>query len=102
MPETIRRRWETSLTAVDRELIEAHFEQCAAAAGEDSFSGFLRRCIHRSGRPVTALGHVTGIDPQKLAQFLRGMGELQSREIDGLVSALDVELLGSSRAAPSR
>jgi hypothetical protein len=99
MPESVQQRWQQSLAAVDRDLAEQHFAQCAAAADEDSFSGFLRRCIHRGGRSITVLARSAGVEPGRLTQFLRGEGELQTGEIDQLLASLGVELIGSGRAS---
>lgn len=95
MPQAIRERWETALQALDPAQIEGDFAACEAAAREPSFSGFVRRSVHRTGSPLTQIAEETGISVQRLANFLRGRGNLDNLELDRLLDALGIELLGT-------
>ncbi len=89
--------WEQSAAEVDRVQIELTLAKSAAAAAEDSFSGFVRRCVRQGGRPVSLLADEAHVDLQRLAHFLQGEGSLDTTEIDRLLSTLGVEVLASGR-----
>lgn len=95
MPQAIRERWETALKALDPAQIEGDFAACEAAAREPSFSGFVRRSVHRAGLPLTQIEEQTGIPARRLADFLRGRGSLDNLELDRLLDTLGIELLGT-------
>jgi hypothetical protein len=95
MPPDIRKRWEESLAAISRDEAEASFAKTRVAAAEDTFSGFVRRCVHRGGKPITTLVDEAKIDQRRLAVFIHGEGPLDSPEIDRLLNVLGVELVGS-------
>lgn len=86
---------ETALKALDPAQIEGDFAACEAAAREPSFSGFVRRSVHRAGLPLTHVAEQTGISAPRLANFLRGRGSLDNLEIDRLLNVLGIELLGT-------
>jgi hypothetical protein len=94
MPADIRHRWEQSVAAANPSEIDALRAKSAAAAAEDNFSGFVRRCIHRGGRPVSRLADAAGVDLLRLGAFLHGDGLLDSDELDRLLQTLGMELMG--------
>ncbi len=96
MPPDVKARWEKSLAAVDPQSINAQLAKTEAAAAEENFSGFLRRCVHQSGKTLTTLVSEAHVDRERLALFLRGEGLLDTAEIDHLLMVLDVELTPSS------
>jgi hypothetical protein len=63
------------------------------AADEDTFSGELRRRIHRGGVPITEIIRRSGIDPIDLDEFLTGERTLPSSDIDQLVEVLGCKLV---------
>lgn len=95
MPPDVLQRWEQALASIDPESILIDLAKATAAAKETTFSGFLRRCLHRAGRPISSLGVEADISTERLAAFLHGEGVLESDEIDRLLSHLDVEVMGS-------
>lgn len=95
MPPDVQQRWEQALTSIDPESVLLDLAKATAAAKEPNFSGFLRRCLHRSGRPISSLGVDADISAERLAAFLHGEGLLESNEIDRLLSCLEVEMMGS-------
>jgi hypothetical protein len=92
MPPDVLQRWKESLAAIDPVQVEASFAKTQAAAAEDSFSGLVRRCVQRGGKPITTLVHEAQIELRRLADFIHGEGTLDTAEIDRLLSALGVEL----------
>lgn len=96
MPPDVKARWEKSLSAINEQTINTQFEKTEAAAAEENFSGFLRRCIHQSGKTLTTLVGESHVDRERLALFLRGEGLLDTAEIDRLLMVLAVELTPSS------
>ncbi len=95
MPPDVQQRWEQALASIDPESVLIDLARATAAAKEPTFSGFLRRCLHRAGRPISSLGVEADISTERLAAFLHGEGVLESDEIDRLLSHLDVEVMGS-------
>lgn len=93
MPPELRHRWEELLIGLQPEQINSNFDKSASAAAEQSFSGFVRRSVHRRRKPLTLLASETTIDPQRLAHFMRGEGELSAAEVGRLLQAVDVELV---------
>ena len=96
MPPEVKARWEKSLAAVDLQSVTDRFAIVESAAAEDNFSGFLRRCIHQSGKTMSLLVGEANVDRDRLSSFLRGEGLLDSAEIDRLLAALTIELTPSS------
>lgn len=96
MPEHLQRIWEQSMAAVDPQQIEADFEKSQAAAAEDSFSGFVRRCVRRQSKPWSLIARTAGLDAQRLARFMHGEGSLDTQEVDRLLVVLGVELIGAT------
>lgn len=93
MPPDLRKRWEEALAGVDHGRIDANLAKTEAAAAEDSFSGFVRRSVHRRRKPLSVLAKETDIELQPLAHFMRGEGELNAAEIGRLLEAVGVELV---------
>lgn len=96
MAPDVKARWEKSLSAVDPQLVNVQFAKAEAAAAEENFSGFLRRCIHQSGKTLTTLVEESHVDRDRLSSFLRGEGLLDTAEIDRLLLVLAVDLTPSS------
>ena len=69
------------------ELAERH-ERMIEAKEEDTFSGHLRRAVHRSGRLVREIAAEAGVSPQVLCEFLEGSRTLRSDVLDRLAQAL--------------
>jgi len=92
MPSEVKIRWEKSLAALDPQSVNDRFMIVEAAAVEDNFSGFLRRCIHQSGKTMSLFVTEANVDRERLAAFLRGEGLLDSAEIDRLLSVMTIEL----------
>jgi len=95
MPPDVRRRWEEAVRSVNPTQVESDFSACEAAAKEASFSGFVRRSVHRAGSPITAIADQASIDSSRLVHFLRGTGTLENQELDRLLIALGIELIGT-------
>ena len=96
MPADTRQHWEQGLKSLDLPQIESAFADCEAAAREASFSGFVRRSIHQAALPLSLIAERSQIGKQRLADFLRGRGTLESLELDRLLEILGVELVTSS------
>lgn len=62
------------------------------AKGEDTFSGHLRRAIHRSGRLVRDLAAEAGVSSQVLCEFLEGTRTLRSDVLDRLAQAVHAKI----------
>ncbi len=90
--------WEESRVGIDRTQIEADLAKSAAAAAEDSFSGFVRRCIRHGSRPISLIAEDARVDVQRLAAFLHGEEALDTTEVDRLLATLGVELLACGKA----
>jgi len=73
------------------ELCERH-ERMVEAKGEDTFSGHLRRAIHRSGRIVRDLAAEAGVSSQVLCGFLEGTRTLRSDVLDRLAQAVHAKI----------
>jgi hypothetical protein len=99
MPAELQRQWEEDLAAIDRDEVEASFAKSAAAAAEDSFSGYVRRCVHAGDKPLTVLVDETQIDQQRFADFMHGEGLLDTAEVDRLLAALGVALPAAASVA---
>jgi hypothetical protein len=69
------------------ELNERH-DRMVEAKGEETFSGHLRRAIHRSGRLVREIAAEAGISSQTLCEFLEGTRTLRSDVLDRLAQAV--------------
>ena len=69
------------------ELSERH-ERMVEAKGEETFSGHLRRAIHRSGRLVREIAADAGVPSQVLCEFLEGTRTLRSDVLDRLAQAV--------------
>ena len=65
------------------ELNERH-DRMVEAKGEETFSGHLRRAIHRSGRLVREIAAEAGVSSQVLCEFLEGTRTLRSDVLDRL------------------
>jgi hypothetical protein len=59
-----------------------------AAAEEDTFSGALRRAVHKHELSLDQIARRTGISEDELDDFLTGEKSLPSHVIDRLVQAL--------------
>ncbi|MFV1968941.1 MAG: helix-turn-helix domain-containing protein [Pirellulaceae bacterium] len=88
-PELLEQlRRERALVAEELgELSEKH-DQMVEAKGEETFSGHLRRAIHRSGRLVREIAAEAGVSSQVLCEFLEGTRTLRSDVLDRLAQAL--------------
>lgn len=73
------------------ELAERH-DRMMEAQAEDTFSGHLRRAIHRSGRLVREVAANAGIPSQTLCDFLEGTRTLRSDVLDRLAQAVDAAI----------
>ena len=88
-PELLEQlRRERALIAAEMgELAERH-DRMVEAKGEETFSGHLRRAIHRSGRLVREIAAEAGVSSQALCDFLEGTCTLRSDVLDRLAQAL--------------
>lgn len=66
------------------------------AAGEQTWSGTLRRAIHVSGIDLDLLSQRTGIDIIQLDEFLTGERTLRSDAIDRIAISLGAKMTISS------
>lgn len=71
------------------------------AAEEATFSGELRRAIHRGDRDLISLAEVAGTTPVHLSEFLSGDRTLRSDVLDRLVMALGAKLVVSEASKGS-
>lgn len=83
----------------DRELIAGELpdlaqrhDRMAEAQAEDTFSGHLRRAVHRSGRLVREIAADAGISSQTLCDFLEGTRTLRSDVLDRLAQAVGADI----------
>lgn len=67
------------------------------AMQEQTFSGFLRREVHRCGAATRGIMEDSGIPKVQFIDFMEGLGGLTSDQIDRLVSCLGIELTASRR-----
>jgi hypothetical protein len=88
-----------------RELIAAELpdliireQRLREAAGESTFSGELRRAIHRGDRDLIDLAKLAGITPIQLSEFLTGERTLRSDVIDRLMAAVGCHLVASANS----
>ena len=81
------RRDRTQIAAELPELNERH-DRMAEAQAEDTFTGHLRRAVHRSGRLVREIAADSGIPSQVLCEFLEGTRTLRSDVLDRLAQAV--------------
>lgn len=65
------------------------------AAEENTFSGELRRAIHRGDRDLISLAELAGTTPVHLSEFLAGDRTLRSDVLDRLVLVLGAKLVAS-------
>jgi len=79
----------------DRSLIAAEMDELAERHGrmveakvEETFSGHLRRAIHRSGRLVREIAAEVGLSSQVVCEFLEGTRTLRSDVLDRLAQAV--------------
>jgi|GEM_PF-4517751 len=98
LPPDLRHRFQQALAGVDRDRIDANFNRTESAAAENSFSGFVRRSVHRRRKPLSLLSQDTGIELERLVNFLRGDGELNVAETGRVLAAVDVELVETEAA----
>ena len=78
--------------AVAMELadLQARDSRMWRAAAEDTLCGYLRRAIHASHRPIRDIASESGIDSERLCDFLEGTQTLQSDVLDRLMRAAGV------------
>lgn len=72
--------------------LEAALDRSAAAAAEDTFSGWLRRSIRDSRMTFTAIMEDAGISRVDLSQFLQGTGSLTNSQVDRLIKAIGAKM----------
>ena len=73
----------------------AREQRMREAAEDETFSGELRRAIHRGDRDLISLAGVVGTTPVHLSEFLAGDRTLRSDKLDRLVLALGAKLVVS-------
>lgn len=66
------------------------------AGNEATVSGFLRRSIHKSTRPLAVIARQAGISVEALDEFLTGERTLRSDVLDRLAMAVGVEFAGDT------
>jgi hypothetical protein len=69
------------------ELVERH-DRMVEAEAEDTFSGHLRRAVHRSGRLAREIAAEAGIPSELLCEFLEGTRTLRSDVLDRVAQAV--------------
>ena len=72
----------------------------AEAEREPTFSGSLRRAIHKSGLTIDQVATRAALDPAHLDEFLIGTRTLRSDVIDRLAFAVGVRLQASPTTPP--
>jgi hypothetical protein len=82
-----------ALVELEKPEITRRWQLSEAAAAEPGFRGDLRRAIHSSGMHVQKLATLTGIELIPLSDFLEGMAELTSDQIQKLVDTLKLQLV---------
>jgi hypothetical protein len=78
------------------ELEERH-SRITEAKAENTFSGHLRKAIHRSGRLVREIASDAGISSQVLCDFLEGTRTLRSDVLDRLAQAVGAMIVVEPR-----
>jgi len=86
------KEWRAQIEEELPDLIERH-RMAKAAEEEGTFSGELRRQIHRGGVPITELARKSGIELTELDEFLTGERTLPSSTIDRIVEVLGCRLV---------
>lgn len=86
------KEWRTQIEEELPELIQRH-RMAKAAEEEDTFSGELRRRIHRGGIPITEIARRCNLELKELDEFLTGERTLPSNAIDQLVEILGCKLV---------
>ena len=76
----------------------ARERQMREAAEEHTFSGELRRAIHRGERDLISLATLVGITPIQLSEFLTGQRTLRSDVLDRLVAAVGGHFVADTKA----
>jgi hypothetical protein len=79
---------ERALIAGEMEELRERHDRMVEAKGEDTFSGHLRRAIHRSGRLVRDIAAEAGVPSQAVCEFLEGTRTLRSDVLDRLALAV--------------
>jgi len=88
-PELLEQlRRERALIAAELDELGERHEQMVEAKAEETFSGHLRRAIHRSGRLVREIAADAGVSSQTLCDFLEGTRTLRSDVLDRLAQAV--------------
>jgi transcriptional regulator with XRE-family HTH domain len=95
------RRDRTKIADELPELAERH-DRMMEAQAEDTFSGHLRRAVHRSGRLVREVAADAGISSQTLCDFLEGTRTLRSDVLDRLAQAVDAAIAVEPRQPSKR
>jgi hypothetical protein len=88
--EQLRR--ERALIAEELPELGQRHDRMVEAKDEDTFSGHLRRAIHRSGRLVRDLAAEAGVSSQVLCEFLEGTRTLRSDVLDRLAQAVHARI----------
>ena len=83
------------------ELNERH-DRMVEAQAEDTFTGHLRRAVHRSGRLVREIAADAGISSEVLCEFLEGTRTLRSDVLDRLAQAVDATIAVEPRQPSKR
>jgi DNA-binding phage protein len=87
------------------DLVERH-DRMVEAGAEDTFSGHLRRAVHRSGRLAREIAADAGISSQVLCEFLEGTQTLRSDVLDRVAqavgAAITIEPRRPDRAAANK
>lgn len=86
------KEWRAQIEEELPHLIERH-RMAKAAEEEDTFSGELRRRIHRGGIPITEIARQCNVELRDLDEFLTGERTLPSSVIDQLVQVLGCKLV---------
>ena len=68
-------------------------QRAKIAAEEETFSGELRRRIHKSGMPISHIAKQCNVDVMELDEFLTGDKTLSSEVINRLVETLGCKLV---------
>jgi hypothetical protein len=83
----------------DRDLIASELPELAErdsrmqeAAAEETLCGYLRRAVHKSGRPLRDISRDTGISTAVLCDFLEGVRTLRSDVLDRITQAVGASI----------
>jgi hypothetical protein len=107
MADRRTRRVNRDITDIERAHLQQLREQIAAelpeltardqlrfeARNEATLSGELRRAVHGSPLPLSAIASQVGIEPLLLDEFLTGERTLRSDVLDRLATALGYNLM---------